>query len=155
MIAEYNLGTDYNPLFDRASLAHQGVRAVVDYVDSSVKDYRTKDYIFRSKGMSLTVIKFSSEDCGLCHKMSFYDQKVAAELGLEFVDVKMQDTATYRKYRKILLTQYPDKSEMGWPTYIICQAPEDESFKIVGEVKGAHPKGEFRTKLQEVVAQLN
>ncbi len=87
--------------------------------------------------------------------MSFYDQKVAADLGLEFVDVKMQDTATYRKYRKILLTQYPDKSEMGWPTYIICQAPEDESFKIVGEVKGAHPKGEFRTKLQEVVAQLN
>jgi hypothetical protein len=66
--------------------------------------------------MNPTVIKFSSEDCGLCHKMSFYDQKVAAELGLEFVDVKMQDTATYRKYRKILLAQYPDKEGMGWPT---------------------------------------
>ncbi|HEY9646391.1 MAG TPA: thioredoxin family protein [Chroococcidiopsis sp.] len=104
--------------------------------------------------MSLTVIKFSSEDCGLCHKMSFYDQKVAAELGLEFVDVKMQDTATYRKYRKILLTQYPDKAEMGWPTYIVCAAPEAE-FQIVGEVKGAHPKGEFRSKLQDVIAQFN
>jgi hypothetical protein len=101
--------------------------------------------------MNPTVIKFSSEDCGLCHKMAFYDQKVAAELGLEFVDVKMQDTATYRKYRKILLAQYPDKEGMGWPTYIICQEPEGE-FKILGEVKGAHPKGEFRERLQEIVA---
>lgn len=101
--------------------------------------------------MTPTVIKFSSEDCGLCHKMAFYDQKVAAELGLEFVDVKMQDTATYRKYRKILLAQYPDKEGMGWPTYIICQEPESE-FKILGEVKGAHPKGEFRERLQEIVS---
>jgi hypothetical protein len=100
--------------------------------------------------MPLSVIKFSSEDCGICHKMAFYDQKVATELGLEFVDVKMQDTATYRKYRKILLAQYPDKSEMGWPTYIICNSPEDE-FEIVGEVKGGHPKGEFRTRLQAVL----
>ncbi|MEM7557371.1 MAG: thioredoxin family protein, partial [Cyanobacteria bacterium P01_A01_bin.84] len=27
--------------------------------------------------MPLAVIKFSSEDCGICHKMSFYDKKVA------------------------------------------------------------------------------
>lgn len=100
--------------------------------------------------MPLAVIKFSSEDCGLCHKMAFYDQKVSAELGLEFIDVKMQDTATYRKYRQILLKQYPDKSEMGWPTYIICEAPEGE-FQIVGEVKGGHPKGEFRERLQAIL----
>jgi hypothetical protein len=100
--------------------------------------------------MQLAVIKFSSEECGICHKMSFYDKKVVEELGLEFIDVKMQDTATYRKYRQILLTQYPDKSEMGWPTYIICDSPEQE-FKIIGEVKGGHPKGEFRTLLQQVL----
>ncbi|MEC4817128.1 MAG: thioredoxin family protein [Scytonema sp. PMC 1069.18] len=100
--------------------------------------------------MSLAVIKFSSEDCGICHKMSFYDKKVVEELGLQFIDVKMQDTAAYRKYRNILLTQYPDKSEMGWPTYIICDSPEEE-FQIVGEVKGGHPKGEFRTRLQQVL----
>ncbi len=82
--------------------------------------------------------------------MSFYDQKVAAELNLDFVDVKMQDTATYRKYRKILLTQYPDKSEMGWPTYLICEDPEGE-FKILGEVKGGHPKGEYRSRLQAIL----
>ncbi|MEA5572333.1 thioredoxin family protein [Calothrix sp. UHCC 0171] len=104
--------------------------------------------------MPLSVIKFSSEDCGICHKMAFYDQKVAAELGLEFVDVKMQDTATYRKYRQILLAQYPDKSQMGWPTYIICESPEGE-FKIVGEVKGGHPKGEFRNRLQAVLDSAN
>ncbi|AFY56324.1 hypothetical protein Riv7116_3882 [Rivularia sp. PCC 7116] len=104
--------------------------------------------------MTLAVIKFSSEDCGICHKMSFYDQKVAQELGLEFIDVKMQDTATYRKYRKVLLTQYPDKSEMGWPTYIVCDSPEEE-VKILGEVKGGHPKGEFRTRLQSVLGENN
>lgn len=100
--------------------------------------------------MAYSVIKFSSEDCGICHKMAFYDQKVSAELGLEFIDVKMQDTATYRKYRQILLKQYPDKSEMGWPTYIVCSAPEGK-FEIVGEVKGGHPKGEFRERLQAVL----
>ena len=82
--------------------------------------------------------------------MSFYDQKVVEELGLQFIDVKMQDPTTYRKYRRILLTQYPDKSDMGWPTYIICDSPEEE-FNIVGEVKGGHSKGEFRSRIQEVL----
>ena len=82
--------------------------------------------------------------------MSFYDQKVSAELGLDFIDVKMQDTQTYRKYRKILLTQYQDKSEMGWPTYLVCEAP-DADFQILGEVKGGHPKGEFRKRLQSIL----
>jgi hypothetical protein len=101
--------------------------------------------------MTPIVIKFSSEDCGICHKMAFYDQKVAEELGLQFVDVKMQDTATYRIYRKILLAQYPDKADMGWPTYIVCDSPEVETTKILGEVKGGHPKGEFRSRLQAVL----
>jgi hypothetical protein len=101
--------------------------------------------------MKPTLIKFSSEDCGICHKMAFYDQKVAEELGCDFIDVKMQDTATYRKYRKILLTQYPDKAEMGWPTYLLCESPEAD-FKILGEVKGGHAKGEFRNRLQQLLA---
>ena len=100
--------------------------------------------------MTKAVVKFSSEDCGVCHKMSFYDHKVAKELDLEFIDVKMQDTATYRKYRKILMTQYPNKEGMGWPTYIICDSPEGD-FTIIGEVKGGHPKGEFRSRLKEVL----
>jgi hypothetical protein len=104
--------------------------------------------------MSLAVIKFSAEDCGICHKMSFYDQKVATELNLDFIDVKMQDTTTYRKYRNILLAQYPKKEGMGWPTYIICDSPEGD-FKILGEVKGGHPKGEFRNRLKEIIEKAN
>ena len=65
--------------------------------------------------MTQALIKFSSEDCGTCHKMSFYDAKVAKELDLEFIDVKMQDTATYRKYRQILMAQYPDKKIWDGP----------------------------------------
>ncbi len=103
--------------------------------------------------MNKAVIMWSSEGCGICHKMSFYDKKVSEELGLHFIDVKMQDTVTYRKYRKILLTQYPDKAEMGWLTYLICESPEGE-FQILGEVKGGHPKGEFRTRLQAVLSSI-
>ncbi len=100
--------------------------------------------------MTQAIVKFSSEDCGVCHKMSFYDRKVAQELNLDFIDVKMQDTATYRKYRKILMTQYPNKEDMGWPTYIVCDSPESD-YTIIGEVKGGHPKGEFRSRLQEIL----
>jgi hypothetical protein len=100
--------------------------------------------------MDRALVKFSSEDCGICHKMSFYDAKVATELGLQFIDVKMQDTATYRKYRNILIAQYPDKSGMGWPTYFVCNDPDAE-FQVLGEVKGGHPKGEFRKRLQGIL----
>jgi hypothetical protein len=100
--------------------------------------------------MSRVVVKFSSEDCGTCHKMSFYDQKVAEELGMGFIDVKMQDREAYTKYRKILLTQYPTKEGMGWPTYLVCDEPDGE-FNILGEVRGGHPKGDFRQKLQAIV----
>ena len=82
--------------------------------------------------------------------MSFYDEKVAKELALDFLDIKMQDTALYGKYRQVLLNQYPDKSNMGWPTYIVCDDPEGD-FTVLGEVKGGHPKGEFRKRLQAVL----
>ncbi|MCP4972118.1 MAG: thioredoxin family protein [Prochlorococcus sp.] len=92
------------------------------------------------------VIKFSSEDCGTCHRMSHYDGAVATELGCEFVSVMLQDTEMYRKYRKILLQQYPKKEGMGWPTYLIVSDPEGD-FTIHAELKGGMPKGDFRTKL--------
>ena len=97
-----------------------------------------------------TLIKFSSEDCGTCHKMSFYDEKVALELGLAFVSVKLQDSKVYRKYRRILLSKYPDKSGMGWPTYLLVTDP-DEEFKVIGELKGGMPKGDFRTRLSKLI----
>jgi thiol-disulfide isomerase/thioredoxin len=101
-----------------------------------------------------TVLKFSSEDCGTCHRMAHYDAKVATELGLEFVSVMLQDTVTYRRYRKVLLSQYPNQEGMGWPTYLVVSDPEAE-FVVHGEVKGGMAKGEFRERLTEVAAALS
>jgi hypothetical protein len=101
---------------------------------------------------SLTVLKFSSEDCGTCHRMSNYDSRVAEELGLEFVSVLLQDTDTYRRYRKVLLAQYPNKEGMGWPTYLVVSNPESD-FVIHGEVKGGMPKGDFRERIRATLPQ--
>ncbi len=102
--------------------------------------------------MTLSLIKFSSEDCGTCHRMSFYDQKVTNELGCQFVNVMLQDVKTYRKYRDILLSKYPNKVGMGWPTYILVTNP-DSNYEILGELKGGVSKGEFRDKLQELISK--
>jgi hypothetical protein len=99
---------------------------------------------------SLTVLKFSSEDCGTCHRMSNYDARVAEELGLAFVSVMLQDTETYRRYRKVLLAQYPNKEGMGWPTYLVVSEVEAD-FVIHGEVKGGMPKGDFRDRIRAVL----
>ena len=96
--------------------------------------------------MDLTIIKFSSEDCGTCHRMSHYDSLIIEELGCLFINVMLQDTNTYRKYRKILLSQYPNKEGMGWPTYLIVDDPNND-FTIIGELKGGMSKGDFRTRL--------
>jgi hypothetical protein len=101
---------------------------------------------------SLTVLKFSSEDCGTCHRMSNYDARVAEELGLQFVSVLLQDTDTYRRYRKVLLAQYPNKEGMGWPTYLVVSNPESE-FVIHGEIKGGMPKGDFRERIRATLPQ--
>jgi hypothetical protein len=101
---------------------------------------------------SLTVLKFSSEDCGTCHRMSNYDARVAEELGLQFVSVLLQDTDTYRRYRKVLLAQYPNKEGMGWPTYLVVSNPESQ-FVIHGEIKGGMPKGDFRERIRATLPQ--
>ena len=98
--------------------------------------------------MDHSILKFSSEDCGTCHRMSFYDKSVSTELGVKFIDVPMQNTSIYRKYRKILLEKYPDKKNMGWPTYILIKGSESD-YEIVGEIKGGMGKSEFRSKLSE------
>lgn len=99
----------------------------------------------------LTVLKFSSEECGTCHRMSHYDARVVEELGLAFVSVMLQDTATYRLYRKVLLERYPNKEGMGWPTYLVVSQAEAD-FVIHGELRGGMPKGDFRERLSAVLA---
>ena len=101
-----------------------------------------------------SIIKFSSEDCGTCHRMSHYDAAVSETLGCEFIDIKLQDTQTYRKYRPILLRKYPTKEGMGWPTYLLVNDPDGE-FVILGEIKGGMQKGEFRAKLSNIIENTN
>ncbi|MFN7229035.1 MAG: thioredoxin family protein [Synechococcaceae cyanobacterium] len=103
---------------------------------------------------AITVLKFSSEDCGTCHRMSNYDARVAEELGLAFVSVMLQDTDMYRRYRRVLLAQYPGKEGMGWPTYLLVSDVEAE-FVIHGEVKGGMPKGDFRERLRALLPQAD
>ncbi|WP_320674631.1 thioredoxin family protein [Prochlorococcus sp. MIT 1341] len=99
----------------------------------------------------IQVLKFSSEECGTCHRMSHYDSKVIEELGLNFISVMLQDTQTYRKYRKVLLAKYPNKEGMGWPTYLLVK-DLDSDFSIIGEIKGGHPKGQFREMLKQIIS---
>ena len=101
----------------------------------------------------LHVLKFSSEDCGTCHRMSHYDAAVCHELGCTFVSVMLQDIDLYRRYRRVLLAQYPNKEGMGWPTYLMVSEAE-ASFEIHGEVKGGMPKGDFRKRLQQLLDTL-
>ena len=86
--------------------------------------------------------------------MSHYDANVANALNCEFIDVKLQDAKTYRKYRHILLDKYPDKQGMGWPTYLLVSDPKGE-FTIHGELKGGMQKGDFRTRLGLLIEGLN
>lgn len=104
--------------------------------------------------MALTIIKYSSEDCGTCHRMSHYDSLVSEELGCIFLNVMLQDTETYRRYRKILLSKYPNKEGMGWPTYLIVSSPDDD-FTIIGELKGGMTKGDFRNRLSNLLSEFN
>ena len=100
--------------------------------------------------MALSVIKFSSEDCGTCHRMSHYDSLVVEELGCLFVNVMLQNTNTYRKYRNILLSKFPNKEGMGWPTYLVVINP-DSDFEVIGDLKGGMAKGDFRTRLANIL----
>jgi len=100
--------------------------------------------------MALSVIKFSSEDCGTCHRMSHYDSLVVEELGCLFVNVMLQNTNAYRKYRNILLSKFPNKEGMGWPTYLVVFNP-DSDFEVIGDLKGGMAKGDFRTRLANIL----
>ena len=102
---------------------------------------------------NLTLLKFSSQDCGTCHRMSFYDSKISKELNCDFISVMLQDVEVYRKYRKILLSKYPNKEGMGWPTYLLV-SKVDEDFIVHGEIKGGMPKGDFRKKLSNLISTL-
>lgn len=98
----------------------------------------------------LTLLKYSTHDCSICQRMATFDARVAAELGLAFVDVDMKNPLIYGRYRKVLLHHYPLKQNLGLPTYLLVENPE-ENFSIHGEIAGGLPEDRFLARLQELL----
>jgi thiol-disulfide isomerase/thioredoxin len=102
----------------------------------------------------LTLLKFSTPECPICQTMATFDAKVAEELGLAYVAVDLRSPDIYRRYRNVLLKQYPLKRELQLPTYILVDDPEGE-FKIHGDISGGLPESMFRSRLQELMSSAS
>lgn len=94
----------------------------------------------------LTLLKFSTHDCQACQSMVGIDSRVAAGMGLAFIDVDLRNPETYRTYRPILLRQHPLKSGLALPSYLLVSDLEGDA-EVQGEIVGAMPEQEFRTCL--------
>lgn len=98
----------------------------------------------------LTLLKYSTHDCSICRATAVYDSKIAAEMGLKFVNVDLKNPEIYRRFRSVLLKQYPLKKELMLPTYILVENPEGD-FEIHGEISGGPTEGMFRSLLEELI----
>lgn len=99
----------------------------------------------------LTLLKYSTPECSICQAMAAFDAKVAKELGIAYVVVDLKTPEIYRRYRGVLLQQYPLKRELKLPTYILVDEPEG-AFTIHGDLSGGLPESVFRTRLEELIA---
>ncbi len=100
----------------------------------------------------LTLLKYSTHDCSICQRMATFDTRVAAELGLAFMDVDMKNPLIYGRYRKVLLHHYPLKQNLGLPTYLLVDNP-DGDFSIHGEIAGGLSEHRFQARLQELLRE--
>lgn len=101
----------------------------------------------------LTLLKYSTHDCSICRTTAAYDSKIATEMGLAFVDVDLENPEIYRRFRAVLLKQYPLKKKLMLPTYILAEDPEGD-FKNHDEVSGKPPEDMFRSLLEELIRSL-
>jgi hypothetical protein len=97
-----------------------------------------------------TLIKFSTHDCSACQFMSGFDERVAEEMGLAFLDVNMKNPTTYRAYRRFLLSHHPGTHEISLPTYLLVRDPEGD-FSVCGEIVGAMQEEVFRNRVRAFV----
>ena len=98
----------------------------------------------------LTLLKFSTHDCPACQSMVGIDARVAAGLGLKFIDVDLRNPDSYRHYRPILLRQHPLKSEVALPSYLLVSDLEGDA-QVHGEIVGAMPEQEFLSRIQDLI----
>ena len=100
---------------------------------------------------TLKLVKFWSQDCGICHRMSHYDSKVAKELGVEFISVNEYDDRAWDAWVHVAEPLYSDTDGMGWPTYILVDHASKSNFVTIGEVVGGSDKGKFRRELNDLI----
>ena len=97
--------------------------------------------------MSPLLIKFWSNSCGICKRMSHYDNKVASEEGVEFLAVQ-EGTIEYDQWLHVAEPLYDNPRHMGHPTYILV-----EGQRTVGELIGGSDKGRYRRKLKSLIEE--
>ena len=92
------------------------------------------------------LMKFSTHNCHVCQEMAGFDSAVADRLGMDFIDVNMNDRQSDHPYRKILLHHHPIEQEIAYPTYLLVHQP-DGDFRIQGEIVGSLSQGSFRSRI--------
>jgi hypothetical protein len=94
----------------------------------------------------MKLIKFSDTECGLCHKMSYFDSQVATSLGIEFEQIFV-GSVEFERFSDFLVSLYDDdKESIGWPSYVLFNV-DTGKYVALGIIKGALPKTEFRKGL--------
>jgi len=100
--------------------------------------------------MSLTLIKFSSHECGLCARMAFFDEAVAKEFGLLFRECypESEDPSAFSR----IFDEFVASDELlGWPTYVLAEQDlTNGALSAISKYQGGVPKAKFR----EVVSRL-
>lgn len=118
--------------------------------------------------MTNFLIKYSSPDCGLCHRMGLHDTRVAQELGLEFEQCYPQitpddpNTILFKEYIAAIADTRPRSEECkdcdgpiyGWPTYLLV-SKVGGSAVVRAKYQGAAPKAKFREILLELIKGLS
>ena len=94
------------------------------------------------------IIKFKSDSCGLCHRMSHYDAKTADIMGFQFEVVDVDNPGEQGHLIKYLIQLTPRKKDVAFPAYVILK---DEKF--TDGWQGAVPKHIFKTRLENYYAK--
>jgi hypothetical protein len=97
------------------------------------------------------IVKFSDEDCGTCHRMSKFDEKVCSEFDINLIKVTIQDIDSYANYRHVLLAVYPDLNGIGFPTYIVVDQASSLDVEVKGVIRGGMDKGSFRERVTKLM----
>jgi UDP-N-acetyl-D-mannosaminuronate dehydrogenase len=80
--------------------------------------------------------------------MANYDHKIASELDLEMEEVSSSDKESLQKYIKFLIQFCPDRTKLGFPTYLLI-----DNNTLIGGLAGGMGKGIFRNRLRRYIEE--